>query len=98
MNQIDLEGRVAVITGGAQGIGFAAAERMLKSGASVALWDIDAARLAEAEKTLAVLGNVSSTTVELTDEAWSTTPASPAATAPPGNWTRPSGAAWSRST
>ena len=46
MNQIDLKGRVAVITGGAQGIGFAAAERMLKSGASVALWDIDAAKLA----------------------------------------------------
>ena len=44
MNQIDLKGRVAVITGGAQGIGFAAAERMLKSGADVALWDIDAAQ------------------------------------------------------
>jgi NAD(P)-dependent dehydrogenase (short-subunit alcohol dehydrogenase family) len=48
MNQIDLKGRVAVITGGAQGIGYAAAERMLKSGASVVLWDIDAARLNDA--------------------------------------------------
>ena len=50
MNQIDLKGRVAVITGGAQGIGYAAAERVLRSGASVALWDIDAARLAHAEQ------------------------------------------------
>ena len=37
MNQIDLKGRVAGITGGAQGIGYAAAERMLQSGASVVL-------------------------------------------------------------
>ena len=37
MNQIDLKGRVAGITGGAQGIGYAAAKRMLQSGASVVL-------------------------------------------------------------
>ena len=59
MNQIDLQGRVAVVTGGAQGIGFAAAERLLKSGASVALWDIDAARLAQAEAALSTQGVVS---------------------------------------
>jgi 2-dehydro-3-deoxy-L-rhamnonate dehydrogenase (NAD+) len=69
MNQIDLKGRVAVITGGAQGIGFAAAERMLRSGASVALWDIDAARLATASGTLSALGKVSTVAVELTDDA-----------------------------
>ena len=69
MNQIDLKGRVAVITGGAQGIGYAAAERMLKSGASVALWDIDAAKLAEAEKALSTQGVVSGVAVELTDES-----------------------------
>jgi NAD(P)-dependent dehydrogenase (short-subunit alcohol dehydrogenase family) len=69
MNQIDLKGRVAVITGGAQGIGFAAAERMLRSGASVALWDIDAARLATASSTLSALGKVSTVAVELTDDA-----------------------------
>ena len=48
MNQIDLYGRVAVITGGAQGIGFATAERMLRSGATVVLWDVDAERLGQA--------------------------------------------------
>jgi len=52
MNKIDLEGRVAVVTGGAQGIGYAIAERMLASGASVSLWDADAAKLAEAKGTL----------------------------------------------
>jgi len=43
MNRIDLEGRVAVVTGGAQGIGRAVAERFLRSGARVALWDRDEA-------------------------------------------------------
>ena len=40
MNQIDLNGQVAVITGGAQGIGFAIASRLIKSGAKVSLWDM----------------------------------------------------------
>jgi 3-oxoacyl-[acyl-carrier protein] reductase len=69
MNQIDLKGRVAVITGGARGIGYGAAERMLASGASVALWDVDAARLKEAEAALGKLGKVTSHVVELTDAA-----------------------------
>ena len=69
MNQIDLKSRVAVITGGAQGIGYAVAERMLRSGASVVLWDIDAERLAEAESTLAKLGSVSTSIVELCVDA-----------------------------
>lgn len=45
MNRIDLEGRVAVVTGGAQGIGRAVAERFLSSGATVWLWDRDKALL-----------------------------------------------------
>ena len=72
MNQIDLKGRVAVITGGAQGIGLAVAERMLQSGASVVLWDIDAALLAQAEDALRKLkhgGAVSTAIVELTLDA-----------------------------
>jgi 3-oxoacyl-[acyl-carrier protein] reductase len=68
MNQIDLKGRVAVITGGAQGIGFAVAERMARSGAALALWDIDTAKLAEAQGALAKLGSVSTHGVELTDD------------------------------
>ena len=69
MNQLDLKGRTAVITGGARGIGYAVAERTLRSGGSVALWDIDAQRLARAREALAALGPVSAHTVELTDEA-----------------------------
>ena len=65
MNQIDLNGRVAVITGGAQGIGLATAKRMLKSGASVILWDVDAKHLALAKDTLDPLGQVSIETLEL---------------------------------
>ena len=69
MNQLDLAGRVAVVTGGAQGIGHAVAERMLKSGASVALWDINAQRLAQARDALGAFGKVVVQAVELTDEA-----------------------------
>ncbi|MGL4322590.1 MAG: SDR family NAD(P)-dependent oxidoreductase [Beijerinckiaceae bacterium] len=70
MNKIDLAGRVAVITGGARGIGFAAAARILKSGAkAVVLWDLDRDALATAVQSLAPLGTVSTDGVELTDEA-----------------------------
>jgi len=70
MNQIDLKNRAAVVTGGAQGIGYAISERLLRSGAAVALWDMDAAKLDEAKATLGKLGQVSSHVVELTsDEA-----------------------------
>jgi NAD(P)-dependent dehydrogenase (short-subunit alcohol dehydrogenase family) len=41
MNKIDLSGRVAVVTGGAQGFGRAIAERFVNSGARVAIWDLD---------------------------------------------------------
>ena len=69
MNRIDLEGRVAVITGGAQGIGYAIAERMLASGASVSLWDADAAKLAEAKGTLGNAGRVFAEELDLTNES-----------------------------
>lgn len=41
MNKIDLSGRVAVVTGGAQGFGRAISERFVDSGARVAIWDLD---------------------------------------------------------
>lgn len=69
MNQIDLKGRVAVITGGAQGIGYAISERMLRSGARVVMWDIDGSKIAQACQTLSALGAVSGQVVELTDDA-----------------------------
>ena len=46
-NDIDLKGRIAVVTGGAQGFGKAITERFVKSGARVAIWDRDIALRAE---------------------------------------------------
>ena len=69
MNAIDLAGRGAVVTGGAQGIGYAIAERLLASGARVSLWDRDAALLESAAGALANGDRVSMETVELTDHA-----------------------------
>jgi 3-oxoacyl-[acyl-carrier protein] reductase len=67
MNTIDLTGRIAIVTGGARGIGFATAQKMLASGAAVALWDIDAAALAKAAAALARNGRVHTAVVDLTD-------------------------------
>jgi 3-oxoacyl-[acyl-carrier protein] reductase len=67
MHQFDLAGRHAVITGGAQGIGRAIAERMLRSGAAVWLWDQDAALAAEAVAAMATLGRVTAITVDVAD-------------------------------
>ncbi|MDF3833239.1 SDR family NAD(P)-dependent oxidoreductase [Cupriavidus basilensis] len=69
MNQLDMKGRVAIVTGGAQGIGYAVAERMLRSGAEVALWDINEVQLTTARNALAQFGKVNTEVVELTDEA-----------------------------
>jgi NAD(P)-dependent dehydrogenase (short-subunit alcohol dehydrogenase family) len=69
MNTIDLKGRTAVITGGARGIGFAAAQKMLASGAAVALWNADSSALAKAAGDLSKSGKVYTAVVELTDEA-----------------------------
>ncbi len=67
MNQIDLNGRVAVVTGGARGIGLAVAQRAAASGAALALWDVDAARLEQAAAALPA--GVTTATLDLTDPA-----------------------------
>ena len=40
MIKYDLNKRVAVVTGGAQGFGLAVSERFIQSGANVIIWDI----------------------------------------------------------
>jgi 3-oxoacyl-[acyl-carrier protein] reductase len=68
-NKIDLGGRNAVVTGGAQGIGRAVVERFLDSGAAVAIWDRD---LDLAQKTAAELqrrGRVIAVVADVTDYA-----------------------------
>ena len=66
-NQFDLNGRVAVVTGGAQGFGRAVAERFAASGAKVDIWDHDTAL---AEKTTAEIGPATrAVTVDVADYA-----------------------------
>ena len=67
MNTIDLDGRRAIVTGAAQGIGFAVAGRLLASGAAVSLWDRDATLLEEAHAELAGGGALHRACVDVTD-------------------------------
>jgi 3-oxoacyl-[acyl-carrier protein] reductase len=70
MNTLDLRNRVAIVTGAARGIGLATARRALASGATVALWDVDADRLTAAKEELSSsYPSVSAHAVELTDRA-----------------------------
>jgi len=65
MNQIDLKDQTAIVTGGAQGLGFAMARRMVESGAKVCLWDMDSVLLGVAT---AKLGKAaSSIAIDITD-------------------------------
>ena len=66
MNRIDLDGQVAVITGGAQGIGLAIARRLVTSGAKVVLWDMNEKLLAESK---AAIGAAGTAAVNITDTA-----------------------------
>jgi 3-oxoacyl-[acyl-carrier protein] reductase len=69
VNRIDLEGRRAVVTGGGQGIGRAIAERLLASGAAVALWDRDRPLAETTRDALAGRGEVLAVAVDVTDLA-----------------------------
>jgi 3-oxoacyl-[acyl-carrier protein] reductase len=67
MNQLDFKGRTAIVTGGAAGIGLAIVRRLLASGASVRIWDVDQKAL---QQTLAALsGAASGDVVDVTDAA-----------------------------
>ncbi|WP_062471111.1 SDR family NAD(P)-dependent oxidoreductase [Variovorax boronicumulans] len=52
MNRLDFEGRHAVVTGGATGLGFGIAQRLVASGGSVTLWDRDEAAAGRAAEAL----------------------------------------------
>jgi 3-oxoacyl-[acyl-carrier protein] reductase len=67
MNQLDFKGRTAIVTGGAAGIGLAIVRRLLASGASVRIWDVDQKGL---QQTLAALsGAAGGDVVDVTDAA-----------------------------
>ncbi len=68
MNTYDLNGRAAIITGGAKGIGYATAERFLASGAAVSLWDFDREALEKAAETLSGKGDVQAVFCDCGDE------------------------------
>lgn len=67
MNHYDFSGRVAVVTGGAQGIGLAVVERLLAGGAKVAIWDRDPAALAAATQALGGDAAAAGMPVDITD-------------------------------
>jgi 3-oxoacyl-[acyl-carrier protein] reductase len=68
MNAIDLNNRIAIVTGGARGIGWAIAQRLLASGAMVALWDMDVAALDKAAAALKSADRIRPAVVDVTDE------------------------------
>jgi NAD(P)-dependent dehydrogenase (short-subunit alcohol dehydrogenase family) len=70
LERFRLPGRVAVVTGGARGIGLCTAEALAEAGARVTIWDRDAAALETAKAALAAKGyEVASAAVEVTDAA-----------------------------
>jgi NAD(P)-dependent dehydrogenase (short-subunit alcohol dehydrogenase family) len=68
VNQLDLRDRIAIVTGGARGIGYVVAERILRSGGRVSLWDRDQARLDQSAVQLSAHGDVTTACLDLTSE------------------------------
>jgi 3-oxoacyl-[acyl-carrier protein] reductase len=69
MDRMSLDGQTAIVTGAAQGIGRAIAERLLDDGATVSLWDLDGPLLDRTSEALMPKGKVSSAVVDVTDPA-----------------------------
>jgi NAD(P)-dependent dehydrogenase (short-subunit alcohol dehydrogenase family) len=57
VNRLDLEGRRAIVTGAAAGIGLGIAKRLVDSGAQVALWDLSESAVAKAAETIGSKGH-----------------------------------------
>ena len=69
MNQIDLNNRTAVVTGGAQGIGLSIVTRLQMSGASISIWDYDRDTLQTAVQQLEKTGHVTGELVDVSEAA-----------------------------
>ncbi|HEV7252778.1 MAG TPA: SDR family NAD(P)-dependent oxidoreductase [Mesorhizobium sp.] len=60
-------GRTAIVTGGASGLGFSTAERLLREGARLMIWDADAKGLDEAREALSAHGAIEGAVLDITD-------------------------------
>lgn len=69
MNSYDLAGRVAVVTGGAQGIGLSVALRLKACGAQVAIWDMQDSKAADFSATCDIADMASVTAARDATEA-----------------------------
>ena len=69
MNKYDLKGRVAIVTGAARGLGLAITERLIDSGATVAMWDTERAGLEQQALRMGAKGKVSTAVVDVTNES-----------------------------
>jgi len=94
MNQLDFAGRVAVVTGGAQGIGAAIAKRLKSCGAKVVIWDLEGSPRVDVADQASIDGAVKRTLAELgkidvlVNNAGIAGPSMPVVDYPVGDWKR----------
>ena len=67
MNKIDLNGKHAIVTGAARGIGLSIVQRLVVSGARCSLWDVDSAALQTAGEQLAPSQHVHTVVADVTN-------------------------------